>query len=149
MQFRNLKGSEIAPSATARFVFYGISGEPWIMVRAAHETNKPYFNAVLKRVNGSRRRPTVKVIDAATIERNRAEDREMFAKFITNVGEWGNWVGEDGSEIPYTQAAMETLINQALPNDQFDEMRQFCTDLSNFRQDIVSAEDAEEVGKNS
>lgn len=150
MQFGNLKGADIAPQSKSKFVFYGLLGEPWLMAKPAHEINKPYFNSLLKR-NASRARRGMlnKTLDVAMIERNRAEDRELFAKHIVNEGPWGGWVDNDGvTEVPFSQEKVEKLM-QELPAEQFDELRGYCLDLNNFRPDVVSGEDAEESGKNS
>lgn len=148
MQFRNLKKAEITPQSTSKFVFYDLEGEPWLTVRPAHEINKPYFNALLKRNTSGNRRRVNRVIDAAAIERDRSEARELYGKHITNVGPWGGWVDEAGLEIPLTQATVEALM-QNLPPEQFDQLRVYCADLSNFRVDPIDPDGAEETGKNS
>lgn len=148
MQFANLKGAEITPQSTSKFIFYDLQGEPWLMVKPATEHNKPYFNALLKKNAGSRRARLNKVIDAAAIERDRAEARELYTTHVTNVGIWGNWIDDAGAPIPYSPAAMASLL-QSLPAEQFDQLRLYCAELANFRSDVVSADDAEDAGKNS
>lgn len=149
MQFRNLKDAAISPQATSKFVFYSIDGEPWLMVRPAHEINTPFWNALLKKNAGNKARQVMaRTVTAAMLKRDRDEARELYGKHVANVGVWGGWVDDAGVEIAYSQAALEALL-AALPDDQFDELRAHCQALANFRADVVSAEDAELTGKPS
>lgn len=128
-------------------MFYDLEGEPWIEVHPSGETNKPYFNAVLKRQAANRGRMLRGKIDEATIARNRAEDRELYPQHVL-TGKWGGWKDEAGVEIPYSPETVRELLQQ-LPDYQFDSLRAYCNEPSNFRADALSAADAEATSGNS
>lgn len=147
MNFKNLKGAEITAQSTARFTFYNLAGEPWLLVRPAGETNRPYFNAVLKR-QSARRGVVARVITAEQLERNRNEDRELYAEFVW-AGEAGGWLDDTtNAPVTMTRETVRELLQQ-LPADQFDELRVYCNQVQNFRPDMPSAEETQVVAGNS
>jgi hypothetical protein len=145
-QFQNLKGAVVSPTAVARFTFHDIEGEPWVEVRSAGEINKPYFNAVLKRTAKNRRMQRGQ-IDTDTLERNRNEDRELYPQHIL-TGKWGGWKDENGTDIPFSLEGARELMQQ-LPSYQFDGLRSYCNEPTNFREDVLNGADAEAVSGNS
>lgn len=147
MKFANLKGAEVSAQSKVRYTFLDIEGEPWIEVRPAGETNKPYFNAVLKRQAANRRRLVRGQVDEAMLSRSRTEDRELYPQHVL-TGAWGGWKDESGNDIPCTPEAMRELMQQ-LPDYQFDGLRSFCNEPTNFRADAISAADADSTAGNS
>lgn len=144
--FKNLEGSKVDPNAAVRFTFYSIAGEPWIMVRPAGDMNKPYYNAVLKRSAKNRQRMLRGNLDEAAIARNRNEDKELYPIHVFS-GTWGGWLNESGVEVPYSPDNAKALLGE-LPDDQFDELRAFCNEHSNFRASSISASEAESTAGN-
>lgn len=147
MQFGNLKGAEVNASATSKFVFYDLDGQPWVTVRHAGETNKPYFNAMLKANAAAARGKRGQSITVDDVVRNRTRDRALYPDHVI-VGPWGGWTDGDGKEIAFTPENSKDLALQ-LPNAQFDDLRAYCVADYNFRTDVVSAEDAEDTAGNS
>ena len=132
---------------TARFTFFDLPGEPWLMVRPGGEENKAYFQAVLASQSKNRKRLMKGKLNAEMLVENRRVDRKLYPKHI-DAGEWGGWQDEQGNEVPYTPAAFAELMQQ-LPNDLFDELRAFCNEPVNFREDDEpDLDDIEETAGN-
>lgn len=137
--FSHLKKLEVSGNKTVDFVIFQIAGEPIMKVVAASESNRPYFNELLRK--GGKRQAKKKV-DAATVQSNREEDRVLYAKHI--VKDWSGVQDEKGKDVPYSHDDCLGFL-QSLPDWLFDELRAFASDLQNF---IEAPIDAEEKAKN-
>lgn len=140
--------SKLNPSSdrTAEYAFYQIEGEPVLYVLPAAESNRPFYNSMLRRAPKTQRRLKGGGINEGLVREARDEDRELYAKFI--VRGWKGVVDSEGKEVPFSFEACEQFLT-ALPNWLFDDLRAFCGELSNFlEEDAVTQKDAEDLGKN-
>ncbi len=114
---------------TARYTFFEILGEPWLDVRLADESNKPFFNALLRRQQQSRRGFRMRQISTETLRQRRMEDARLYAKFVV-VG-WGNVTDKNGEDVPFTVEDCKKFLRM-IPYWLFDELRDFASDPSSF-----------------
>jgi len=148
--FTHLKGLSVKEDATSNFVFYGISGEPTLLVRPATNANIPFFNAVLKQSKAAMRRSRGRkgqLPTAETIEAARQEDITLFARFIV-IG-WERVVDASGAAVPFSEEVCRQFLN-AIPLDMFNDLRAYCLDINNFRDtvDEMEPEELEELQGN-
>ena len=140
----SFKGLEITDKSTKRYTFYPITGEPWVEVAPALETNRPYYNAILRRTKKNARR-RISQVSAAMLQEQRDEDRELFAKHI--VKGWGNLKDTTGNPVTFSEKSAFSFLS-ALPDWLFDELRAWCGDANNFlKEDDMTEEEVEETGK--
>lgn len=114
-----------------------ISGEDAILhLLPAAESNKPYWNAVLRYSNDKLRGGKKKVVvDAASVEKNRKIDKELLARHCL-VG-WAGIKDTDGKDVPFTKEnGLEFLM--ALPGHMFDPIKAWAADKDNY----ITAPDA-------
>ena len=78
------------------------------------------------------------------IEDNRADDRELFPKYI--VKGWDDVVDSGGNEVPFSAEACREFFSQ-LPDWLFDDITEHAATLSNYldEDDDEDAEDGEAV----
>jgi len=138
----------------ARYTLYQVMGEPYMEVVHAGESNKPYFNALLRRSKKNMRRLRAGAVDATTLSDNRDEDRNLYPKYI--IKGWGcekkDGVILDSANkmIQFSPENVSTFL-KALPNWLFDELRLFAGEESNFLDDFEEGEeipDSEAVSGN-
>ena len=136
--FSHLAKLDVGVAEATDYTFYQIEGEPTLTVAPATESNRPYFNATLRRSRKNVRAITANSISAGMIASNREEDKAMFVAFI--IKGWRDVEDSDGKEVPFTQDNVRDFLN-ALPNWIFDDLRTFVTNPANFLDDgIVEAE---------
>ena len=114
---------------TADYTFYNVLGEPTLTVRFAGESNKPYFNEVLRRQEHYHRRKAK--INVDILKDNRERDRGLYPKHV--VLGWKNVKDKVGAVVTFNQEDCEAFL-RAIPDDEFDGLREFCRDASNFRE---------------
>lgn len=138
--FSHIKKLQVSENDTARFYFEMLEGEPWIEVRHAGDTNKAYFNAILREQSGSQARMKKLMkgkIDVEMLNRNRNIDRKLYPQHVC-TGSW-SVVDNAGNDVEATVENM-TLFLKALPNDIFDDLRAYCGELANFREQEIDDE---------
>lgn len=136
--------SQVKRKITARYEMVNLIGEPVLIVKHAGESNKPYFNEKLRRAEHAQKRR--QKLSVAVIVENRERDLELYPKFIV-VG-WEKVVDVNGKEVPYTAENFTSFIKTVAGDfweDEFDLLREFCADTSNFRE----LADGESAAKNS
>jgi len=138
LQKLNVTGDRIVD-----YTFYNIGGEPTFQVRPATESNKPYFNAMLKRSRKMARVIASGNINAAHLDQNRDNDRDLFPKHVI-VG-WKNVVDNEGNPVEFTQENATDYLSK-LPNWILDDLRNFVATPTNFAETEV---DVGELAKNS
>lgn len=113
-----------------------------IELRFAGESNRPYFNAVLKRAAQRLRaaggRPA-RVVSAEAIAQNRAEDRELFPRYVC-TGNWRGILDQEGNEVECTPEALREFCAK-LPDWLFDRLREAAADPTNFAIEEVDADE--------
>lgn len=142
--FSYLKKLHVDDSATARYCFEDINHEPILIVRHAGDSNPEFFNAVMKKSKGARRKAkTAKHLSGPEVvralEEARKVDVELFVKYIV-VG-WEDVHDTDGELVEFSPEVCKQFLD-LIPLDMFHEFRNFCLDINNFR-DIEEMEDEE------
>lgn len=137
--FSHLSKLEVAGNKTVDFTIFQIEGLPTLQVTAASESNRPYFNELLRK--GGKRQAKKKV-DIATVKSNREEDRVLYAKHI--VKGWSGVCDDKGKDVPYSEGECLGFLS-SLPDWLFDELRAFASDIQNFIDEVI---DGEEKAKN-
>jgi len=148
--FKHLAALRVAPDATVDYTFFRIAGEPTLTVRPAGDTNPEFFNAALRvskkaqRQNRGRKGQTP---TPESIERARQQDIEIFADTI--VTGWSGVLDSNGDEVEFSRENLVAFLN-AIPADMFNELRNFCLDIDNFRDepDQMDEEELEELQGN-
>lgn len=146
--FSNLEKLKVKPSATALYTFHNIVGEPSLMVRPAHEINNGYMNAILKKGKRMLRSLRRGKMSTATLKENREQDYTLFPRYI--VEDWPTApVDANGNAVPFSKENCEAFL-RAIPIEEFTDLREFCGDLDNFRddEDDLDDEDREELEGN-
>ena len=141
-QFGHLAKLDVSEDVTVAYEFISIPGNPCLKVLPATESNKKYFNIVLK--NSSKKRRHLKTANADLIASHREDDKALYPKYI--IKDWSNVMDEKGKMVDYTEEAVQDFL-ECLPNHFFDELREFCSDVSNFTKEAI--EQDEELIKNS
>lgn len=143
--FSHIKSLDVSTEKPARFKLHQITVNdvtPTLLVVPATETNKPYFNALLKRSGKSARAARSGTISLGMIADNRKEERDLYPQHVI-VG-WEDMVdGRTGEEVEFSKAeCINFLVN--LPNWLFDDIRAFCSNPASF----VTELEVEVVAKN-
>lgn len=134
--FSHLEKLEVSGNKTVDFTIFQIEGEPSLQVTAASESNRGYFNELLRK--GGKRQAKKTKVDAETIKRNREEDRVLYAKHI--VKGWTGVNDADGKPVKFTEGECLGFLS-SLPDWLFDELRTFASDIQNFIEAPIDVED--------
>ena len=133
--FTHLAKLEVSGNKTIDFTIFQIEGEPTLHVTAASESNRTYFNELLRKGG---KRQAKKKIDAATVKSNREEDRVLYAKHI--VKGWTGVMDDKNKEVAFTEGECLGFLS-SLPDWLFDELRAFASDLQNFIEAPIDVEE--------
>lgn len=151
-KFGSMRKQHVKADDTAEYPLYQIElngKSPTLLVRPATEVNKPYFNALLKRSARAARMARAGKIDAATLARNRDEDRQLYPELV--VYGWKDVIGDDGKAVAFTRDDCAEFLG-ALDDWVFDDVRNFCGDPVSFRKEDQpmppAADEVEALGKN-
>jgi len=147
--FTHLQSLRVADDATASFTFFQIGGEPTLQVRHAGQSNRDFFNAALK-MNKAAARGARKqrggVPTPEDIEKARQQDIRIFARYI--VTDWQNVLDSEGNQVEFSEEVCVQFL-QAIPSDMFTELRVFCLDITNFREEeMMDEEELEDLQGN-
>lgn len=137
IKLKNFKKLELNNARTAELKLHVIDGAPTLVLLLAGESNKPYFNAQLRKARKGLRAARSGMITAAMLEESRDEDRELYAAHV--VRDWRGLVDDDGKSVPFSEDACKQFLH-ALPNWLFDEVREFATSISNFMPEAMDAD---------
>lgn len=136
--FSHLEKLDVAGEKTATYTLYQLAGEPTLLVSSATESNKPYFNALLRKSRRNVRAVQAKNINAGTISENRDEDRALYAEHI--VKGWEGVKDSKNNTVEFNKENLKDFL-EALPNWLFDEVRNFASRPENFIEDVIETED--------
>jgi hypothetical protein len=145
--FSNLSALKITEEASAEFTFFGIAGEPSLTCRPATQENKPFFNAVLAKNKQAQRKlkgRRAQAPTAATLAEARVADIELFVEYIV-IG-WSGVQDAKGKDVKFSKDVCRQFL-EAIPGDMFDELRVFCLEIANFREEM-DTEELEELSGN-
>jgi len=123
--FGHLKNSK---KDVVTYTFWGVVGEPKLLVRHAGESNKPFFNEKLRRAEHLQKRKAK--VNVELIRDNRERDRELFPKYI--ITGWEDVFDAKGVPVTFSKDDCKSFLD-ALDDDEFDGLREFCGDAVNFR----------------
>lgn len=143
VDFSQHKKLDINSEKSVEYVFPELDGEVTLMVTSASESNKPYFNALLKRARRTSKIVQAGSITANVVSNNRNEDRELYALHI--IKGWKNVLDATGKQVIFNQQNCLDFL-KAIPDYIFDELRAFCGNLINFIDE--GATNVEETAKN-
>jgi len=147
--FKHLNKLQIDPGKSIEFTFFNVVGEPTLFVRPTTQENKRYLNAVLSRGNRTIRRMRGNKITVAVLSENRAQDRELFPKYVVTGWKSETVLDAKGRSVPFSEESCAQFL-EALPNDIFDELRTFCGEPENWRErDELNHEDVKDLAGNS
>ena len=116
-----------------------------LQLRPAGESNKPYYNALLKTAGKRARKVQRQGLTLEDLRQNRDEDRVLFAKHI--IADWKGVTDDDGNAVPFSEDNVNELCQQ-LPDVLFDVLRNEAGDLSNFYDDSEQVPDSDELAGN-
>lgn len=144
--FSNLESMKVKPSSTAIYVFHDIEGEPTLLVKPAHEVNTPYINAVLKKSNKRMMRMLQRgKMNKSMLDDNREKDYSLFSKYI--IEDWTVSPKDvAGQSVGFSKENCEDFL-RAIPVDMFNDLRDFCADIDNFRDDEDSHDEESREGQ--
>jgi len=143
MDFSHLKKFDIKGN-TAEFVLDDIEVEPApiLILKPATQSNRKYFNALLKGSGTRLSRIKRAKIDEKVYEDNLKEDKKLYPEHVI-VG-WKNVTDTSGKEVSFNKQNCISFVEQ-LPDWIFEKVRNFAATNENFVEEQM---DAEEVSKN-
>ncbi len=146
-KFNYLDTMRVSDTDTSECTLYAVvlpnGKNPVFIGRHAGETNKPYINAILQGSTKTRKMVQANLITAGMLAENRDQDRALFPLHV--ITGWRDVCDASGVDVEFTRDECAEFI-AALPDDQFDELRNHFASPSNFR-NVVSPEDAIAKGK--
>ena len=132
-KFGHLKELEVTAESTAEFPMHWITvngKSPTLILKAATEANKPYFNALLKHSGKSRQQLKAGNVNAGLIEENRDQDRDLYPRFV--IQGWLDMIdGDSGKDVKFSQKECGDFLDE-LPDWLFDNVREFAGSPTNF-----------------
>lgn len=134
----DFKPLQVNAQQTSNYTIYSIENTPTLTLAPANQVHKAYFNEVLRRNSQASR---VKAQNVALLEKNREEDRELYAKYILKG--WKNVKDRSGNDVAFSQENALAFL-QAIPDYIFDEIRIYAQATENFL-----SPSAETAAKNS
>lgn len=140
--FSHLKKLEVPVEKKAIYRIEELDDAPELVVCPATEANKPFFNAMLRRSRKMARVIQSGNINVNTVDSNREEDRELYAKYV--ILSWSGIVDAEGKPVEFSPTLCLEFL-KALPDYIFDGVRQFASNPVNFLEDTI---DADETAKN-
>ncbi len=140
-KFSHLHKLDVNKQATAVYELYQLEDTPTLTLTPAFEVNKPFFNKQLQRSRKVASQVRAAGINAGMVSQMREEDKKLYPKYVI-VG-WTGIVDDKGQEVAFSKDVCAEWL-ACLPNDIFDDIRDFAGTPGNFREQI----DAEEAAKN-
>lgn len=139
--FSHLKSLNVSGTTVVEYPLYQLDGNAILHLASASESNKGYFNALLRKAGRTAQAVKANAVNANTLKQNRDEDRVLYAKHVLKG--WSGILDADSTEVPYNEENGEEFL-QSLPDWLFDEIRNFASNVRNF---IDSPIDVEDKGK--
>jgi hypothetical protein len=132
--FGHLAQLDVKRDETREYPFTAIEVNgvsPVLHVVHAGESNKTYFNELLKRGNRNQRQIVSGKITTALIEDNRDENRKLYAKYVVKGWDETTVLDAAGKPVKFTAETCGEFLD-ALPDWLFDQLTSFCSDALNF-----------------
>ena len=147
--FNNIAKLQVESTVTKELVLGDIttpedSGPVTLIGVFAGKSNRPFTNAVIRKNAMRLKSRRGKQVNFDTMVEARKDDEEIFAKHI--ITDWKNVFHDNGKKAPFNSENLAKLLT-ALPDDLFDEVREFFTNPETFRDsELFTEADAEELG---
>lgn len=138
-KFGHLKKLNPAADVVRPYTVYQIETEPTLFMKQATDSNKPYWNQLLRRNTAITRRLRGQQLNATILEQTRDSDRENMAKNCMTG--WEKVIDDDGNEVKFTKEDCLDFFKE-LPNHIFDDIRNFASDAQNFIDEEIPDEEA-------
>lgn len=107
---------------------------PSLKVRPATEANAAFANEQLKMTKKTAVLARAGAFNTATFKEARDNDRDLYARYVV-VG-WKGIYDSHGKEQKFNEDECRAFL-RALPDHLFDQIRAFCTDPSNFSDQVA------------
>lgn len=117
---------------------------PTLIGRHGGQTNKPYFNALLKGGAKKVRAVNAGKVNIGMIEENRNEDRGLYPQHV--ITGWKDVCDARAEDVSFSKDACTDFLKH-LPDHIFDEVRNYFGNPDNFMGEIPSEEEARVQGK--
>ncbi len=135
--FGQLKALEVTADKTVEYTIHQVEGSPVLILASATESNIPLFNAALKRAGKAVNRAVASSKTLSTIKEGRAQDCELYAKFV--VKGWRNVVDVNSDVVPFNKENCHDFLT-ALPDYIFDDVREYAREPANFVDELPDTE---------
>lgn len=136
-RFSNLRAAAVVAEATRSYTFHDVAGAPTLVVAAAAQSNRDYFNAALaaarERANAGRK------VTVSSVADDRATRAKLYAQHV--VKGWRGVKDAAGAEVAFSvEACEEFLAELATPElaHLFNEFVAFIEEERNFTADAVA-----------
>lgn len=142
--FSYLEKLSVQDDATSEYTFHDIVGHKGgavtLVVTPAGEPNKRYFSALTRYALKNRR---AMQNNTNILADSRDLDRRLYAQHI--VSGWKNVPDAKGDLVEFSHTRCSEFLG-CLPDEMFDELREHCANLDNFKG--IAPEEAEFAAKN-
>ena len=150
LKIHHIQNKHIKKDAIAKYTMHGVETGPdektlVLTVKPATADNRLYIcDAVNNSPNKTQKKNRkIQEEDLIKIEK---DENELFVKHI--IQDWENLWDDDGKEIPYSKENCRELLNVTLPRDFVEDLKDFCSEIENFRSDSDD-KNAKDSGKPS
>lgn len=149
--FGFVKEQGVSPEDLIEFTIYTITmpngKHPTLVGRYAGESNKPYYNALLKKqmktVSAKQAAFKAGTINEEMVGENREQNRELFPEFVLTG--WRDVTDGKGKDLKFTKADCFDFLC-ALPNEDCDDVFNHFSNRVNFKKDVPTVETAVDEG---
>lgn len=143
LDFGNIEKLKVSGDAVQRYDFDNIQMPgAHVMVAPATRANRQFTTGQLTLALSYQRGGGKVRLSAEKVNQLRDQMRPLYASHILRG--WGGIVDASGVEAPFTPENALSFL-KALPDQEFDDLIEFCTDENNFRRMPF---DVEEAAKN-
>lgn len=143
--FSNLSKMNVSAEKIVEYPLYQIDGvgdeTPVLLLKPANESNKPYYNDLLRKSRSKMSAISSKKITANTVKQNRDEDRALFADHV--IAGWRSIPDADGNAVEFSKENAKAFF-ESIPSWIFDDIRVFAQDMTNY----IDSADGEDTAKN-
>ena len=137
VDFSHLGQLDVKSEKLANYDLIELDGTPVLQLASASESNKPYYNALLKKSGKKVRAVKSNRIDERMIKENREENKELFSKYV--IKGWSGILDSNGEGVEFSVENVRAFLD-ALPDWIFDGVVQYASDVQNFIDDIIDTE---------
>ena len=135
--FSHLKQYNVSTETFVEFPLDMLDGRAVLHLAPASESNKGYFNALLRKAPKAARAGKLAKVDVNVVKNNRDDDRALYAKHI--IKGWSGLFDSQGEEVLFSEEEVISLLEH-LPDWIFDEIRAFASNVQNFIEFPVDVE---------